>query len=104
MLRAQLVRPQVVRFPPSVPRRHRCRLVLFVTMAENGHPAKKAKTEQPNAVFSHHSICLVLDYGSQYTQLIARRIRENGVLSMLMPGDATMVGVCMLQAHPWQRL
>lgn len=27
----------------------------------------------------------------QYTQLIARRVRENGVLSMLMPGDVTMV-------------
>jgi GMP synthase-like glutamine amidotransferase len=42
-------------------------------------------------VFSHHSVCLVLDYGSQYTQLIARRIRENGVLSILLPGDVNMV-------------
>ena len=42
-------------------------------------------------VFAHHSVCLVLDYGSQYTQLIARRVRDNGVLSMLMPGDVTLV-------------
>ena len=38
-----------------------------------------------------HDTCLVLDYGSQYTQLIARRIREKGVYSMLLPGDAEMV-------------
>ncbi len=38
-----------------------------------------------------HSICLVLDFGSQYTQLIARRVRENGVYSMLLPGDVTLV-------------
>eukprot|EP00227_Mantoniella_beaufortii_P021531 CAMPEP_0197592134 /NCGR_PEP_ID=MMETSP1326-20131121/14746_1 /TAXON_ID=1155430 /ORGANISM="Genus nov. species nov., Strain RCC2288" /LENGTH=561 /DNA_ID=CAMNT_0043157785 /DNA_START=31 /DNA_END=1716 /DNA_ORIENTATION=+ len=33
---------------------------------------------------------LVLDYGSQYTQLITRRVRELGVYSVLLPGDATM--------------
>lgn len=44
-----------------------------------------------NNVFNSHSVCLVLDYGSQYTQLIARRVRENGVLSMLLPGDVTLV-------------
>ncbi|KAG7670965.1 hypothetical protein KSW81_004393 [Nannochloris sp. 'desiccata'] len=55
-------------------------------------PAKKAKTEL-NGVFSRHSVCLVLDYGSQYTQLIARRVRDNGVLSVLLPGDVTMVRI-----------
>ena len=44
-----------------------------------------------NSVFSNHAVCLVLDYGSQYTQLIARRIRDNGVLSMLLPGDVSLV-------------
>jgi hypothetical protein len=43
------------------------------------------------AVFSHHATILVLDYGSQYTQLIARRIRDQNVLSMLVPGDVTLV-------------
>jgi GMP synthase (glutamine-hydrolysing) len=37
-----------------------------------------------------HSAILVLDYGSQYTQLIARRIREIGMFSILFPGDSSM--------------
>ncbi|HTX72056.1 MAG TPA: glutamine-hydrolyzing GMP synthase, partial [Rectinemataceae bacterium] len=31
---------------------------------------------------------LILDYGSQYTQLIGRRIRELGVYADILPGDA----------------
>eukprot|EP00879_Flechtneria_rotunda_P004705 GHRR01004969.1.p1 GENE.GHRR01004969.1~~GHRR01004969.1.p1 ORF type:complete len:554 (+),score=164.75 GHRR01004969.1:648-2309(+) len=53
------------------------------------HTAKKQKTE-PTTLHDEHSVVLVLDYGSQYTQLICRRIREIGVFSMMFPGDASM--------------
>lgn len=36
----------------------------------------------------HHSTVVILDYGSQYTQLIARRVRELGIFSVILPGDA----------------
>jgi GMP synthase (glutamine-hydrolysing) len=35
------------------------------------------------------STVVILDYGSQYTQLITRRIREVEVYSILLPGDCT---------------
>ena len=33
---------------------------------------------------------LIIDYGSQYTQLIARRVREQGVYSLILPGDVAL--------------
>ena len=35
----------------------------------------------------HHHKILILDFGSQYTQLIARRVREIGVYCELLPYD-----------------
>jgi GMP synthase (glutamine-hydrolysing) len=37
-----------------------------------------------------HETLVILDYGSQYTQLIARRARELGVYSIILPFSATM--------------
>ena len=37
-----------------------------------------------------HATVLILDYGSQYTRLIARRVRELGYHSRVLPGDATL--------------
>jgi GMP synthase (glutamine-hydrolysing) len=39
---------------------------------------------------AHHSTVAILDYGSQYTQLIARRIRELNIYSVVLPGDVTL--------------
>jgi len=33
---------------------------------------------------------LILDYGSQYTQLIGRRVRELGVYAEILPGDVDL--------------
>jgi hypothetical protein len=67
----------------------------LLTMSSTAEPAaKRAKTEEgQSSIFSRHAVCCVLDYGSQYTQLIARRVRDAGVLSVLLPGDVTMVSI-----------
>ena len=60
--------------------------------------------EAPRAdvdVIKKHSVCLVLDYGSQYTQLIARRVREHNVCSVLLPGDVDLVSLYFLQCSLW---
>ena len=36
---------------------------------------------------SHHETIIILDFGSQYTQLIARRVREAGVYCEILPFD-----------------
>lgn len=39
---------------------------------------------------SEHQKVLILDFGSQYTQLIARRVRELGVYSVVLSGDSAL--------------
>jgi len=41
----------------------------------------------------HHDRILILDFGSQYTQLIARRVRELGVYCEIFPWDTSIQSV-----------
>ncbi|MDD3335921.1 MAG: glutamine-hydrolyzing GMP synthase [Eubacteriales bacterium] len=43
-------------------------------------------TEKPQCI-------LIIDFGGQYTQLIARRVRECGVYSMVLPYNATLTDI-----------
>lgn len=54
--------------------------------AANGAAPKRQRTGHEG-----HSTVVILDYGSQYSQLITRRVREIGVFSVMLPGDADMV-------------
>jgi len=42
---------------------------------------------------SRHELVLILDFGSQYTQLIARRVREAGVFSEIVPGTTPVAEI-----------
>src|SRR5687767_1235770 len=44
-----------------------------------------------------HQRVIILDYGSQYTQLIARRIRESNVFCEIHPGTLTLDEVKALE-------
>ena len=49
------------------------------------------------AVMADPRPVLILDYGSQYTQLITRRVRELGIYSLILPGDVSLERVCSLR-------
>lgn len=41
-------------------------------------------------IAEQHSTVVILDYGSQYTQLITRRVREQNVYSHVLPADTSL--------------
>ena len=57
--------------------------------------AKAAPDMTQNAKPQHDTV-VILDFGSQVTQLIARRIRETGVYSVLLPFNAPMEKILAL--------
>src|SRR5438132_14277402 len=47
----------------------------------------------------HDEIIPILDFGSQYAQLIARRVREQGVFSQLVRPDISLGELRVLKPH-----
>ncbi|HSR53700.1 MAG TPA: glutamine-hydrolyzing GMP synthase [Acidobacteriota bacterium] len=57
--------------------------------SEQARPAVSGEDSGPTSVETQHESILILDFGSQYTQLIARRIREAKVYSEILPYTAS---------------
>ena len=51
--------------------------------------ARELKSVPPPVADIHAHRILILDFGAQYTQLIARRVREIGVYCEIFPWDVT---------------
>src|SRR4029077_4065398 len=60
--------------------------------------APHSKTKSKAGGLRERQTVLVLDYGSQYSQLIARRVREASVYCELVPGDTPWSE--LKQRHP----
>ncbi len=52
-----------------------------------------------NVETTKHDLILILDFGSQYTQLIARRIREAGVYCEILPFNISLEKIQLLEPH-----
>jgi len=65
------------------------RKVRAKAIRRRGRVVIKLKKLTPKISLGHRQTIVILDFGSQYTQLIARRVRENKVFSTILPYNTT---------------
>ena len=59
-------------------------------MSKDPAMSKNSASVHLSSSHTKHATVLILDYGSQYTQLITRRVRELGFYSRILPGDVSL--------------
>src|SRR6185295_267274 len=65
----------------------------MTVIVEESIVSKKKKDDAPSPARRARELVLILDFGSQYTQLIARRVREAGVFSEIVPGNTPLAEI-----------